>query len=93
MKDRRSKTRFNVLVTIQNKPYLGDPEGETVLKNLVLKEGYSDVESIRSAKTFRITLSAHQAKEAKAIVYRMCEELRIFNPVVSDCSVKVIGKG
>lgn len=31
--------RFTVTVVIKNKPGLSDPEGETILRDLVLKEG------------------------------------------------------
>ena len=47
MKNNGSKeSRFIVLVNIENKPYISDPEGDTILRDLVLKEGYSIVESI-----------------------------------------------
>lgn len=31
--------QFKVIVTIENKPGLSDPEGKTILKDLILKEG------------------------------------------------------
>jgi phosphoribosylformylglycinamidine (FGAM) synthase PurS component len=91
MKNNGSKeSRFIVLVNIENKPYISDPEGDTILRDLVLKEGYSIVESIRSAKTLKMKVRAKNQKHAEKIVRRICEELRIFNPIVSNCTVRVI---
>ena len=84
------ESKFIVLVNIENKPYISDPEGETILRDLVLKEGYSVVESIRSAKALKMKVRARNAKHAEKIVRRICEELRIFNPIVSNCTVSVI---
>ena len=36
-KDNKSKKKYSVLVSISNKKYLPDPEGETILKDLILK--------------------------------------------------------
>ena len=91
MKNNGSKeSRFIVLVNIENKPYISDPEGDTILRDLVLKEGYSIVESIRSAKALKMKVRARNPKHAEKIVKRICEELRIFNPIVSNCTVRVI---
>jgi phosphoribosylformylglycinamidine synthase subunit PurS len=91
MKNNRSKeSRFIVLVNIENKPYISDPEGDTILRDLVLKEGHSIVESIRSAKALKMKVRAKNSKHAEKIVRRICEELRIFNPIVSNCTVRVI---
>lgn len=91
MKNNGSKeSRFIVLVNIENKPYISDPEGDTILRDLVLKEGYSIVESIRSAKALKMKVRARNPKHAEKIVRRICDELRIFNPIVSNCTVRVI---
>ena len=79
---------FQVLVTIENKPHVSDPEGETIHRDLIIRGGYSNVRSVRSAKNLKMIVSAESKKAAEQIVMRMCEELRIFNPIVSNCSVK-----
>ena len=40
---------FNVDVIIQNKPGINDPEGDTILHDLVLKRKFANVKKIRSA--------------------------------------------
>lgn len=84
--------KFVVQVVIENKPNINDPEGETIHRDLVVKGGYSSVQSVRSAKMLKMIVSSKSEKEAETTVQRMCEELRIFNPVVSNCIVKTTDK-
>lgn len=73
---------------IENKPYINDPEGETIHRDLVVKGGYSNVASVRSAKMLKMMVSSRSEIDAVKTVKKLCDELRIFNPVVSDCSIK-----
>ena len=75
-------------VVIENKPYINDPEGETIHKDLVVKGGYSAVRSVRSAKMLKMVVSGKSEKDAEKTVAKLCEELRIFNPVVSNCTIR-----
>jgi len=84
--------KFLVQVVIENKPYINDPEGETIHRDLVVKGGYSNVQSVRSAKMLKMVVTSKSEKEAEATVRKLCEELRIFNPVVSNCTIKATGK-
>jgi phosphoribosylformylglycinamidine synthase PurS subunit len=83
------QAKFLVQVIIENKPYINDPEGETIHRDLVVKGGYSAVKSVRSAKMLKMAVAAGSEKEAEKMVQKLCEDLRIFNPVVSNCTVKV----
>jgi phosphoribosylformylglycinamidine synthase PurS subunit len=85
-------SKFLVVVTIENKPYINDPEGETIHRDLITKGGYSNVESVRTAKTLKIIIIEKSEKEAEKVVRNLCEELRIYNHVVSNCSVKAVGE-
>jgi phosphoribosylformylglycinamidine synthase len=84
--------KFMVQVVIENKPYINDPEGETIHRDLVVKGGYSNVQSVRSAKMLKMVVNSKTESDAEATVKKLCEELRIFNPVVSNCTVKAVGK-
>ncbi|CAN5514402.1 phosphoribosylformylglycinamidine synthase subunit PurS [soil metagenome] len=84
--------RYLVVVTIENKEQVGDPEGETIKKDLILKSGYSNVESVRSAKCYNIIINNETENEAKKEVTKLCEELRIYNPIVSNCTIGPISK-
>ena len=79
--------KFLVVVTIENKVQVGDPEGETIKKDLILRSGYSKVESVKSAKCYNIVINTNSEEEAKKDVTKLCEELRIYNPVVSNCTI------
>ncbi|MFL6308438.1 MAG: phosphoribosylformylglycinamidine synthase subunit PurS [Nitrososphaera sp.] len=81
--------KFIVQVIIENKPYINDPEGETIHKDLIVKGGYPNVKSVRSAKMLKMVVISRTEVDAQATVKSLCQELRIFNPVVSNCTVKV----
>ena len=84
--------KFIVQVIIENKPYINDPEGETIHRDLIVKGGYSNIESVKSSKMLKMVVSSKTQSDAEMTVKKLCQELRIFNPVVSDCTVKSIGK-
>ena len=84
--------RYLVVVTIENKDQVGDPEGETIKKDLIFKSGYSNVESVRSAKRYNIIINTKSKEDAKKEVTKLCEELRIYNPIVSNCTIGPISK-
>lgn len=74
---------YHIRVTIENKPGISDPEGETILKDLVLMEQDVPVSEIRCSKGLRFAISAESAEEATDRVLRICNDLRIYNPLVS----------
>jgi len=80
--------RYEIEVVIENKPLAKDPEGETILRDLVIRGGYEDVTSVRSGKYLRFAVEAQTHEEAKSRVYKLCNDLRIYNPVVHTCSIK-----
>jgi phosphoribosylformylglycinamidine synthase len=84
-----NNNKFIAIVNIENKHFLDDPEGETILNDLILKEGYNNIVSVRTAKSLRIELIAKDIKEAKSKIKEMCDNLRIYNPIVSYCHIKV----
>ena len=81
-----------VNVAIENKAGAGDPEGETIYRDLIVKGGFDAVKSVRTAKLLRITVEADGSTQAKRIVGDMCNELRIFNPAAHSCTLEVGGK-
>ena len=83
--------KYLVSVIIENKPYVNDPEGETILKDLIAKGGYSSVKTVRTAKMLNITIEARDRNDAENTVKKLCDELRIYNPVVSSCRVESVG--
>ncbi|HKR74718.1 MAG TPA: phosphoribosylformylglycinamidine synthase subunit PurS [Candidatus Nitrosocosmicus sp.] len=90
MSSSAEKRIFGVNVTIRNKQFLNDPEGETVLNELILKEDYKDVLSVRAAKSFSIRVLAYDNEDALDKIKTMCEEIRLYNPIVSICDVSIV---
>ena len=74
---------FKVSVIIENKPEINDPEGETILHDLILKGNNSSVKKIRSAKMLKFEVDAKNKKIAEKTVMDLCNEFRIYNPLVS----------
>ena len=75
-------------VIIENKPNISDPEGDTILNDLVLKGNNSSVKKIRAGKILKFTVEASDKKKAEKIVEKICQELRIFNPLVSKVVIE-----
>ena len=80
---------YNVDVIIENKPGINDPEGDTILNDLVLKGKFSNVKKIHSAKMLKFSITEKNKKLAESKVLKICDELRIYNPLVSKVSVNV----
>jgi len=78
-----------VHVTIENKSGISDPEGETILNDLVLKGKFSSVSKIRSAKLLKFQINEKNKKSAEKKIEQLCDELRIFNPMVSKLSINI----
>jgi len=82
--------KFNAEVIIEGKKNARDPEGETIMRDLMMKHGYNMVSSVRSGKILKIIVEAPNASEAEAICWKMVNELRIYNPVAHSCSIKIV---
>ena len=79
---------YVVDVIIENKPNISDPEGETILNDLVLKNKNSSIKKIRAGKILKFTVEATDKKKAEKTVENICQELRIFNPLISKIVIE-----
>jgi len=79
---------YVVHVIIENKPNICDPEGDTILNDLVLKSKNSSIKKIRAGKILKFTIEARSKKKAEKTVENICQELRIFNPLVSNIVIE-----
>lgn len=80
-------TTFTVHVTIENKPGISDPEGDTILNDLVLKGTHKSISKIKTAKMLKFTIEEKDKETAQSKVEDICNELRIFNPMVSKVTL------
>lgn len=81
---------FLVLATIENKPGISDPEGDTILNDLVLKGEYPSVIKIRTGKILKFEIKAKDKKKAEKTIQNLCDDLRIYNPMVSKLTLDVL---
>ena len=80
---------FSVHVTIENKIGISDPEGDTILNDLVLKGTHKTVSKIKTAKMLKFTIKEKDKKTAQSKVQEICDDLRIYNPMVSKVIIDV----
>ena len=83
---------FLVEIVLENKKAARDPVGTTIQKDLLAKKGYDNITNVRSGQYLRINLRAVSEKEASEIVDKMCNELRIFNPVTQNLTILKVSK-
>ena len=50
------------------------------------------VTSVRSGKYFRMKVNASDGQEAKDLVFKLSNDLRIFNPIAHICTITVKGE-
>ena len=56
---------YLVHATIENKPGISDPEGETILNDLVIKGNYSAISKIRSGKILKFQIDERTKNQPK----------------------------
>ena len=80
---------FQGNVVIENKPGISDPEGDTILNDLVLKGKNKNIKKIRSGTILKFSITEKNESIAKTKVVKICDDLRIYNPLVSKVIVTV----
>ena len=81
---------FDVKVIIENKPGISDPEGDTILNDLVLKSTHKNISKIKTAQMLKFTINEKNKEAAKIKIKEICDELRIYNPMVSKITIDVV---
>jgi phosphoribosylformylglycinamidine synthase len=79
---------FIVNVIIENKPGISDPEGDTILNDLVMKNNSYSIKKIRSGKLLKFFIDEKTQKSAEKQILKLCDDLRIYNPLVSNVTVQ-----
>lgn len=78
---------FSVLVEVQLRPGVADPQGSTIERSLPAL-GFGGVVGVRVGKAMRFTLEAADAAAAQAEVAEMCDRF-LTNPVIEDAVITV----
>ena len=77
-------------VVIESKPAAKDPEGATIMRDLMVKKGFDTVSEVRTAKLLRVKLIAKSESEAISLLDKMCNELRLANPVAQNYRISIL---
>lgn len=80
---------YSVEIVISNKPQARDPEGETIMRDLIHKGGVAAVKEVRTGKLLAVKVEAASEEEAHIKVVSMCNDLRIYNPVAHSLNVRI----
>lgn len=80
-------TSFDVLVEVQLRPGISDPQGATIERALPVL-GLDGVHGVRAGKAFRFVIEAATADDAAAQATTIAERL-LANPVIEDATVTV----
>jgi phosphoribosylformylglycinamidine synthase PurS subunit len=80
---------YSIEVIISNKPQARDPEGETIIRDLIHKRGFDSVKDVRTGKVLALKIQADSEDEAQHKATVMCNELRLYNPVAHSLTVRV----
>jgi len=76
-----------VELIMENKPAARDPVGETIRKDLLSKKNFNMVTNLHSGQYLRVTINAENKDHAKLLVEKMCNHLRIFNPITQNLNI------
>jgi phosphoribosylformylglycinamidine synthase subunit PurS len=80
-------TLFSVLVEVQLRPGIADPQGSTIERALPAL-GFEGVHGVRVGKSMRFDVEAADAAAARTLVEDMCERF-LTNPVIEDATVSI----
>ena len=78
---------FSVLVEVQLRPGIADPQGSTIERSLPAL-GFVGVEGVRVGKAMRFQVEAADEAAARTLVEDMCERF-LTNPVIEDATISL----
>ena len=79
--------RFGVLVEVQLRPGIADPQGATIERSLPAL-GFTGVAGVRAGKAIRFEIEADSEAAARTRVDELCRTF-LTNPVIEDATVAV----
>lgn len=81
-------TVFSVLVEVQLRPGIADPQGATIERSLPVL-GFTGVRGVRAGKAIRFEVDAASEEVARAEVDDLCRRF-LTNPVIEDATVSLV---
>ena len=81
-------SEFKIDLLISPKPELRNPEGDTILQDLLLRNNFDYVTSVSVSKVIQLIVKADDLDDAKNKDAIICDELRLYIPLVSSCTIR-----
>ncbi|MGI9604148.1 MAG: phosphoribosylformylglycinamidine synthase subunit PurS [Acidimicrobiales bacterium] len=78
---------YSVLVEVQLRPGIADPQGSTIERSLSAL-GFDGIEGVRVGKSVRFAIDAADEQTARTQVDELCERF-LTNPVIEDAVVTI----
>lgn len=78
---------FIVEIVMTLKSAARDPVADTIQRDLIAKKGFDMVSHVRSGQYLKISLQAEDKDSAEQIIVRMCNILRIYNPITQNLNI------
>ncbi len=78
---------FDVVVDVQLRPGIADPQGATIERALPAL-GFEGVSGVGVGKSIRFTVTAHDEAAARTLVQDMCDRF-LTNPVIEDSEISL----
>jgi phosphoribosylformylglycinamidine synthase len=85
--DHATLTTYSVLVEVQLRPGVADPQGATIERSLPAL-GFEGVHGVRVGKAMRFEVEATDESAARRLVDDMCARF-LTNPVIEDAVVSL----
>jgi phosphoribosylformylglycinamidine synthase len=79
--------RFAVVVEVQLREGVADPQGATIERSLP-HLGFDGVTNVRVGKSIRFTIESHDEAAARREIDELCERF-LANPVIEDTEVRL----
>ena len=79
--------RFDVLVEVQLRPGISDPQGSTIERALP-GLGFDAIERVHFGKAIRFSMEADDEGAARGAVEELCKRF-LTNPVIEDATITI----
>ena len=60
------------------------------MNELISRAGFSNVKSLRTGKILEMEIESNSLEEAKEQIQKLCDDLRIYNPLVITITLRGI---
>ena len=78
---------YQISIVIENKPGISDPEGDTILNDLVLKDKNTNITQIRSGTILKFSITDSNEQSAKDSILKICDDSTSILEIGGGCGI------